>query len=129
MGIQNDLNKALGRHNVEVKFSKNSLSDYKSYPEGTRKIIVALILRQGTKKNSLLKPEGNGQPLQSPLTGFAEIKPKGLNMRIIYRPRKFEGVVRMEIIAIGPRDKDEVYKIAVKRLSRFNEEMDKKKKC
>ncbi len=125
MGIQDDLNEELGKYNVKVKFSKNSLSDYKSYPEGTRKLIVALILKQGTKKNPLLKPEGHGEPLYNKLAGFAKIKPKALSMRIIYRPREIESIVRMEIIAIGPRNKDKVYEMAAKRLSAFIEEMDK----
>lgn len=121
-----DLNEILRQHNVEVKFSQNSLSDYKSYPEDLRKQIVALIIRQATKKNPLLKPRGHGEPLHNDLAGFAKIKPKALSLRIIYRPRELDkGFIRMEIIAIGPRDKEKVYQLAIQRLAGFIEEMDK----
>lgn len=126
MVVQDELNEILRQHNVEVKFSKNALSDYKSYPEGSRKLIVALIVRQATKKNPLLRPGGHGEPLHDNLAGFAKIKPKALSMRIVYRPRQLEnGVIRMEIIAIGPKDKEKVYQLAARRLSVFIEEMEK----
>lgn len=126
MGLQDDLNEILRQHNVEVKFSQNSLSDYKSYPEGSRKQIVALIVRQAIKKNPLLKPRGHGEPLHDNLAGFAKIKPKALSMRIIYRPRELEnGFIRLEIIAIGPKDKERVYQMAAVRLVSFFEEMER----
>lgn len=124
MAIQDDINKLLAEKKVEVKFSRNALSDYRSYTEGMRRNIVALILRQALKKNSLLKPEGNGEPLYNELTGFAKIKPKALSLRIVYRATKLDNeIIRMEIIAIGPRDKEKVYQMAVERLVSFRKEM------
>jgi mRNA interferase RelE/StbE len=45
-----------------------------------------------------------------------------MSLRIIYRPVKNE-VIRMEIIAIGPRDKEEVYELAAERVRSFKEQM------
>ncbi len=57
-------------------------------------------------------------------TVFTKIKPKALALRIVYRPIQLpKGIVRMEIIAIGPRDKSKVYELATRRVLDFQEEM------
>ncbi|CAB3394124.1 hypothetical protein [Kyrpidia spormannii] len=51
------------------------------------------------------------------LAGPAKIKSKSANLRVVYRPVDEEdGTVTMEIIAIGPRDHDKVYKEAARRM-------------
>lgn len=47
-------------------------------------------------------------------------------LRIVYRPvLQSNGMIRMEIIAIGPRDKDKVYNWADERVESFKTEMSK----
>lgn len=118
------LNQTLRQYGVEVRFSKNAKQDFKSYGKGEKTNIIAMLTLQA-KKGPLLKPDGNGNPLHKELAGFAKIKRKDLSLRIVYRPRQNDGLVVIEIIAIGPRDKDEVYRMAVRRLIEFFDEMDK----
>ncbi len=120
------LNKILREHGREIRFSDNSLRDYRSFKKDQRRDIIALIYKQAVEKNLLLKPEGHGEPLHSPLTNFAKIKPKQIGIRIIYRPRLLaDGTIRLEVIAIGPRDGKEVYEMAAKRIVSFLSEMEK----
>ncbi|HEU4964071.1 MAG TPA: hypothetical protein VFV52_09520 [Bacilli bacterium] len=56
------------------------------------------------------------------LVGFGKIKPKKLGLRIIYRPVHAH-LIRMEVIAIGPRDREQVYALAAKRVTEFKLEM------
>lgn len=118
------LNQTLRQYGVEVRFSKNAKQDFKSYGKGEKTNIIAMLTLQA-KKGPLLKPDGNGNTLHKELAGFAKIKRKDLSLRIVYRPRQNDGLVVIEIIAIGPRDKDEVYRMAVRRLIEFFDEMDK----
>ena len=118
------LNQTLSEYGVEVRFSRRANQDFKSYGKGEKINILAMLTLQA-KKGPLLKPDGNGTPLHKELAGFAKIKRKDLSLRIVYRPRQNNGRVIMEVIAIGPRDKDEVYRMAVRRLIEFFGEMDK----
>ncbi|WP_141434400.1 hypothetical protein [Bacillus sp. 03113] len=119
------INQQLGAYNVVVKFCKKASKDLSKYGKGQRNIIIALIINRG-KKGPLLKPDGLGEPLghknNTNLSGFAKIKPKDLSLRIVYRPTK-NGKILMGIIAIGPKDREKVYKIAAERLFEFNKEM------
>ncbi len=73
----------------------------------------------------VIKPDGYGEPLIGALLGFTKIKPRAMSLLIVYRPAGLRtGVIRMEIIAIGPRDKDQVYELATRRAVEFRKEMD-----
>lgn len=86
---------------------------------------ILLEIARRAKNGPLLKPNGIGEPLRTPLHGFSKIKLKALNIRIIYRAFEADNrVIRMEIIAIGPRDKKKAYRLAAERLIKFLEEMD-----
>ncbi|GAX88920.1 hypothetical protein [Effusibacillus lacus] len=81
------------------------------------------------KKGPLIKPEGYGEPLIGPLFGFMKIKPKAMSLRIVYRPvnpQTADEKIRMEIIAIGPKNREEVYDLAAARLAEFKIEMEKR---
>lgn len=104
------------KYKTRVLFSNSAMQDYKSFSPGKRNDVLKLILKQA-EKGALFKPDGNGNRCEGQLHQFAKIKSKNLNLRIIYRPRLCEdGIVEMGIIAIGPRDHLEVYKMAVQRL-------------
>lgn len=98
------------------------MEDLQGYDANLQEVILALILARA-KKGPLSKSKGLAESLHGNLHGFAKIKPKHLNLRIVYRPVEARGIARMEITVIGPRDKDKVYKIAAKRLILFNSEM------
>ena len=122
MGVLNSLNRQLNEHGVEVRFSKKALDDLQAYDKGRQKEILALIVKRGIK-GPLIRPEGIGEPLGGGLVGFTKIKSKSAGIRIIYRPVR-NGLIKMEIVAIGPRDKEKVYRMAAKRLISFQQEME-----
>ena len=124
MDLEQFINQSLTTFHVKVFFSENSLDDLISYPKEQQKRILALIIQRG-KKGPLMKPDGLGEPLGGELHRFTKIKPKAMGLRIIYRPMR-NGWIRMEIIAIGPRDKKKVYRKAAERIVEFREEMKKR---
>jgi mRNA interferase RelE/StbE len=121
MGID-QINEILKPFHVEVYFTKESLSDLNSYDKNEQEKIIAMIIKRGMR-GPLIKPRGIGEPLRNELKGFTKIK--GMTLRIVYRPVESNGVIRMEIIAIGPRDREKVYRLAAKRLQSFDQQMDR----
>lgn len=110
----------LEKFKTQVMFTSNAMQDYKSFSPGKRNDVLKLILKQA-EKGALLKPDGNGKRCEGELHDFGKIKSKSLNLRIIYRPVLQEnGIVRMNIVAIGPRDNAEIYKMAIERLTKLN---------
>lgn len=103
--------------NVELKFATGVVKDIKAINKGHRTAVLALIIKRA-KQGPLFVPEGVAETLHGNLHGFAKIKSNALKIRIIYRPVK-NGVIRMEIIAIGPRDKEKAYRLAAERLEGF----------
>ncbi|MGG1073119.1 hypothetical protein ABE178_25370 [Priestia megaterium] len=125
MKIEDKINTVLVEYNVAVKFCRKAVDDLLGYDRNQQSKIVALIIKRG-KSGPLFKPRGLGEPLRNKsgqeLKGFTKIKPKKMNMRIIYSPME-NGKILMGIIAIGPRDKEKVYKEAAKRVPQFEREM------
>jgi mRNA interferase RelE/StbE len=115
------INASLKRHQVEVYFTKEAIKDFGHYDQKQQQKILALIIKRAMS-GPLIKPNGIGESLHKELKGFSRIKPKQMGLRIIYRPIQ-NGIIRMIIIAIGPRDRDKVYKLAAARLSSFFEQM------
>lgn len=108
----------LEKYKTKVLFSAHAVQDYKSFSPGKRNDVLKLILKQA-EKGALLKPDGNGRRCEGELYQYGKIKSKALNLRIIYRPRLCEdNIIEMGIIAIGPRDNLEVYKMAINRLNK-----------
>lgn len=107
----------LEKYQTQVMFTANARQDYKSFSAGKRQDILKLIIKQA-EKGALLKPDGNANRCEGVLHECAKIKSKSLNLRVIYKPVKLDtGIVRMDIIAIGPRDDLQVYKMAIKRIT------------
>ena len=110
-------NLLLEKYKTEVLFSNEAIKDYKSFSPSKRNDVLKLILKQ-VEKGALFKPDGNANRCEGQLHQFAKIKSKNLNLRIIYQPKlRPNDVVGMGIIAIGPRDNLEVYKMAIQRLA------------
>lgn len=113
----------LQSYNVVIRFGHKAEGDFSQYKKGQQEDIFVEIVKHAIK-GPLFPPDGLGEPLHKDLVGFAKIKPRRLSLRIIYRPiKKDNGTIIMEIIAIGPRDELEVYKMASKRITAFKEEM------
>ncbi|ADG07440.1 type II toxin-antitoxin system RelE family toxin [Kyrpidia tusciae] len=101
---------------VQVRFTRAAAEDFQSLRKNQQRFVLALILKQA-QKNPRLRPAGNRIPLNKELAGLAKIKSKSANLRVVYRPvDEGDGTVAMEIIAIGPRDHDKVYKEAARRM-------------
>lgn len=131
--LEDSINKRLENEGilVYVQFFSQAAKDFSSYNKGEQTKFFAWIVAQA-RKNPLLKPEGLGEPLGQKygnnLMGFGKIKPKSDAKRIVYRPIQDEerGKVRMEIIAIGPKNRERVYKVAASRKKDFMREMGKR---
>lgn len=118
--IEEKIKQMLGPLNVEVFFGQEAVDDLKGYKKQITTILALIVAM--AKKGPLIKPRGLGEPLHGDLAGFTKIKPKAMSLRIVYRPVEND-VIRMEVIAIGPKDKEEVYDIAGNRIKSFKEEM------
>jgi mRNA interferase RelE/StbE len=119
--VEDTLNAMLGPVGAEIRFSKKAVEDLTGYKKEQQEKILAMIVARA-KKGPLIKPKGIGEPLNGELHGFTKIKPKHLGLRVIYRPIQQTAII-MEIIAIGPRERDKVYTLAAKRLQDFHREM------
>ena len=111
----------LEKYNVELRFVDDVKQDIKVINKGHRQTILLEILRRA-QQGPLFKPDGVAESLHGDLHGFAKIKSKSLNIRIIYRPVEGQPI-RMEIIAIDPRDREKAYRMAAERLQKFFMEM------
>lgn len=116
------LNGVLESFHVEVRFGRHVIDDLASYKKEQQEQIIALIIARA-KTGPLIRPNGIGEPLHGELHGFTKIKPKQLALRIVYRPVQGKASIIMEVIAIGPRDRENVYRLAAKRLVAFQTEM------
>lgn len=109
-----------------VYFSKKAERDFKSFSKGKKSQILLLILKQA-QKGADFKPNGNGNRLDPPLHQFAKIKSHAISLRVVYRPVSKKGLIEMQIMAIGPRNRNKVYKIATERLISFFDEINSRK--
>ena len=110
----------IDNYNVELKFTPEVKLDLKAINKGSRTSALALIVRRA-KQGPLFVPDGVAKSLHGNLSGFAKIKSKSTNIRCIYQPVK-STITRMDMIAIGPRDKSKAYKLAAERLEAFYSE-------
>ena len=102
------------KYHVELAFIPDVVKDIKAINKGNRTHVLAMIIMRA-KQGPLFVPDGVAKSLNGDLNGYAKIKSKSLNVRIIYRP--VPGIpIRMELIAIGPREKKKVYTMAAERL-------------
>ncbi len=109
---------ALERLAIAVQFTPGAARDFRTYHKDQKRAILALILKQA-EKNPRMKPGGCGIPLHGELHGLVKIKSKATSLRVVYRPiERPDGTAVMEIIAIGPREREEVYRLAAQRIAK-----------
>lgn len=106
------------KYNIELKFVPEVQKDIKAINKGNRTAVLAEIIRRA-KQGPLFTPDGVAETLHGNLHGFAKINSNSLKIRIVYRPVK-DDPIRMEVIAIGPRDKERAYIMAAERLKYFS---------
>lgn len=107
----------LKKYHVKLSLTPSAIADLKAINKGSRSNVLLLILRR-VEEGAAFVPDGVARSLHGKLRGYAKIKPKSLNLRIIYRPVRQDDYLSMEVIAIGPRNKDKVYLKATERLTK-----------
>lgn len=101
-----------------IKYLPEAIEDLKSLDGSQRTVVMKAIKK--VSQNPLPADEGGyGKPLgkrnQTNLSGCMKVKLKSLGIRIVYRIERTDK--NMNVIVIGARADDEVYKIAQKRLN------------
>lgn len=94
----------------QLEWTQYSKDDYEQL-DGSQKIFVDKALDR-----IKLRGMEAGQPLHGNLAKCNKLKNKKMGLRIIFR--EAEGTIQMiQIVAIGKRDKEKIYKLAEERLS------------
>ncbi len=93
----------------QIEWTQYSKGDYDDL-DGSQKIFVDKALDRIISKGMEA-----GQPLNGSLSHCNKLKNRKMGLRVVFR--EVEGKLQIiQIVAIGKRDKDEIYKIAEKRL-------------
>lgn len=122
MDVQPILRSVLAECRVSVRFGHDAMNDLLSFDKSIQETLLALICARAMR-DPLFKPNGIAESLHGDLHGFSKIKPKHLGLRIVYRPVQKDRQTGMEIVAIGLRDREKVYRQAALRVAKFTEEM------
>ena len=103
-------------NNWTIEYSETALKDLYRL-DGSQQILVQKAIRKVSKNPVSVQEGGYGKPLgnhnDSNLVGCYKIKIRSAGIRVVYRLKIIDGIMR--IIIIGLRE--DVYKDAVKRLS------------
>ena len=99
----------------KIEFHPEAAKDFDRLDGSVRKEVVKKI--DALSENPLLgKPLGNKMGLD--LTGFFKLYTSKKKIRIVYRLLK-DYLEVIEVIGIGKREKEEVYKLILRRLQAF----------
>ena len=103
----------------KVEFDSRAIDDLSKIDASSKKVILKTINR--VAENPLPRAEGGyGWPLGNKhgmnLTNLLKIKLRGLGYRVVYQLKRTE--TAMEIIVVGVRTDEEVYRMAYERLLR-----------
>lgn len=93
----------------ELEWTRYSRDGYRSL-DGSRRVVV-------DKGLARIKERGMqaGEPLSGDLAGCNKIKHRKLGLRIVFRPST-AGIEIIEVVIIGKREGDRVYRDAAERL-------------
>lgn len=106
-------------YDVELVFLDEVIDeDLPYYDKGMVKKILGEIIKKA--KSPLLIPKGNIEPLHGELSGCGKIRMLSEMIRIIVRPTiRPQQPILLEIIAIGPKAKEEAYMLATLRYNKL----------
>lgn len=102
---------------IDVVFVEEAKGDYEKLDGSVKKFVDIAIAKMQLRADELGEELTKKQ--QSNLIGCRKIKFKKIGIRIVYRIVGDTAEI-VEIIAIGKREENEVYKNAVKRLTKFS---------
>ena len=98
----------------KVEFDSRAIDDLSKIDTSSKKVILKTINR--VAENPLPRAEGGplGNKHGMNLTNLLKIKLRGLGYRVVYQLKRTE--TAMEIIVVGVRADEEVYRMAYERL-------------
>lgn len=96
--------------------SGEALKEYRKLDGSTKRLVDVAISRLKTRADEI------GEPLKGGLSGCKKLKWRSAGLRMVFRILADGTVEVVEIVAIGRRDKDAVYKEAEHRIKRRGEE-------
>jgi mRNA interferase RelE/StbE len=107
------------QYNVELAFLDEVIdNDLPSYDKGMVKKILAEISKKA--KSPHLMPKGSIEPLHGDLSGCGKIRMLSDMIRIVVRTTQRENLpTLLEVLAIGPKAKEEAYAVATMRYNRI----------
>lgn len=101
-----------------VHFWEEAIKDYQKLDGNTKQWVDVAVTRLEERGGKIGKSLGNTNYAQ--LSGFKELKQHKLGIRMIFKQLEDGAIEIIEIIAIGRRDSEQVFKIAEKRRQKLN---------
>lgn len=92
-------------------YNRDAAKEYQKLDGSTRRLVDIGLRKLSERADEI------GEPLHGALSGYRKLKWRNLGVRMVYRIVNGE-VEIVEIVAIGPRDKEGVCKTAEHRLGR-----------
>lgn len=99
-------------HFVVGFLNRDVEKEYQKLDGSQRRLVRIAVAKLKTRADEI------GTPLHGELAGCKKIKWRNAGLRMVFRIREDGTVEIAEIVAIGRRDRSEVYKTAVGRLSK-----------
>lgn len=101
-------------HFVVGFLNRDVEKEYQKLDGSQRRLVRIAVAKLKTRADEI------GTPLHGELAGCKKIKWRKAGLRMVFRIREDGTVEIAEIVAIGRRDRSEVYKTAVDRLSKHS---------
>ena len=92
-------------------FNRDAERDFKKLDGSQRKLVLVALKKLKTRADEI------GVPLHGELAGCKKIKWRKVGLRMVFRILEDGSLEIVEIVAIGKRDRSEVYETARERLS------------
>lgn len=96
-----------------VRFWEEAIKDYKKLDGNTKQWVDVAVVRLKERGSEIGKSLGNTNYAQ--LSGYKELKQHKLGIRMIFKQLDNGDIEVIEIVAIGRREDEEIFKIAEKR--------------
>lgn len=109
----------LTEHDVKVEVTKDSLRDLAAYYQRREHFIVAEEIETRIETGMYPPPIGDAISLEAPDQMYGKIKNRRTGLRIIYYPHFTNDQDHFRILVVGPRTKNEVYRLLSARLKKY----------